>query len=118
VVYWRPPGVPRFVVVASLSWIAGPGLFVPLLALRVPSLPVWPLVAAIAAAGGCSVVLTTLPRRLRRGSQAGRLVAVFAGFVVPAIAMYPSLVWYAPASKGQVVGTRYAPRARTPRAGG
>src|SRR5215468_10934461 len=114
-VYWRTPRDPRLRVVASLSWIAGAGLVVALITVRAPSLPVWPLVAAIAAAGGCSVVLTTLPRRLRRGSQVGRLVAVFAGFVVPAIAMYPSLLSYATASKERLIATRYAPRAANQR---
>ena len=114
-VYWRTPRDPRLRVVASLSWIAGAGLVVALIAFRTPSLPVWPLIAAIAAAGSCSVVLTTLPRRLRRGSQVGRLVAVFAGFVVPAIAMYPSLLSYATASKERLIATRYAPRAANQR---
>src|SRR5215467_9262096 len=114
-VYWRTPSDPRLRVVASLSWIAGAGLVVALITVRAPSLPVWPLIAAIAAAGGCSVVLTTLPRRLRRGSQVGRLVAVFAGFVVPAIAMYPSLLSYATASKERLIATRYAPRAENQR---
>jgi signal transduction histidine kinase len=114
-VYWRTPREPRLGVVASLSWIAGAALAVAPLYLQVPSLPLAPLVAAIAAAGACSVVLTTLPHRLRRGSQAGRLVAVFAGFVVPAIAMYPSLLSYATASKEQLIATKYAPRAASQR---
>jgi len=110
-VYWRTPREPRLRVVASLSWIAGAALAVGLFYLRMPSLPLGPLVAAIGAAGACSVVLTALPHRLRRGSQAGRLVAVFAGFVVPAVAMYPSLLSYATASKEQLIATKYAPRA-------
>jgi signal transduction histidine kinase len=114
-IYWRTPREPRLRVVSLLSWVAGAALAVALLELRVPLLPTGPLIAAIAAAGACSVVLTALPRRLRRGSQAGRLVAVFAGFVVPAIAMYPSLLWYATAAKEQLIVTRYAPRAASQR---
>jgi signal transduction histidine kinase len=115
-VYWRTPRDPRLRVVALLSWVAGAALVVGLFYLRVPSpLPLAPLVAAIAASGACSVVLTALPHRLRRGSQWGRLVAVFAGFVVPAIAMYPSLLSYATASKEQLIATRYAPRAASQR---
>src|SRR5262249_30960766 len=108
-VYWRTPRDHRLRVVAVLSWIAGAAIVVGLFYLRDPSLlPLAPLVAAIAASGACSVVLTALPHRLRRGSQWGRLVAVFAGFVVPAIAMYPSLLSYATAGKEQLIATRYA----------
>jgi signal transduction histidine kinase len=115
-VYWRTPRDQRLRVVALISWVVGAALVVGLFYLRVPSpLPLAPLVAAIAAAGACSVVLTALPHRLRRGSQWGRLVAVFAGFVVPAIAMYPSLLSYATAGKEQLIATRYAPRAASQR---
>jgi signal transduction histidine kinase len=114
-IYWRTPRERRLRVVAALSWIAGAALAAGLLYLRVPSLPLGPLGIAIAASGGCAVVLTALPPRARRGSQTRQLVAVFAGFAVPAIAMYPSLLWYATASKEQLIATRYAPRAESQR---
>jgi signal transduction histidine kinase len=114
-VYWRTPREPRLRVVAALSWTIGAAVAVAVLDIRMPSLPVTALAVAIAAAGGCAVVLTTLPRRLQRGSQAARLVAVFAGFAVPALAMYPSLLSHATASKEQLIATRYAPRAASQR---
>jgi signal transduction histidine kinase len=114
-IYWRTPREPRLRVLAALSWIAGAALAAGLLYWRVPSLPLGPLGIAVAASGGCAVVLTALPRRARRGSQTRELVAVFAGFAVPAIAMYPSLLWYATASKEQLIAKKYAPRAASQR---
>jgi signal transduction histidine kinase len=114
-IYWRTPREPRLRVVAALGWIAGAVVAVGLISHWVPSLPLGPLGIAIAASGGCAVVLTALPRQARGGSQTRRLVAVFAGFAVPAIAMYPSLLSYATASKEQLIATRYAPRAASQR---
>src|SRR5258706_272680 len=114
-VYWRTPRELRLRLVASFAWLAGAAFAAALLNLRLSSLPLGPLSIALAAAGGCAVVLTALPRRARRRSHAGRLVALFAGFAVPAIAMYPSLLSYATASKERLIATRYAPRAASQR---
>jgi signal transduction histidine kinase len=114
-IYWRTPREPGLRVLAALSWIAGATLAAGLVSLRVPSLPLGPLAVAIAASGGCAVVLTALPRRARAGSQTRQLMTVFAGFAVPAIAMYPSLLSHATASKERLIATRYAPRAASQR---
>jgi signal transduction histidine kinase len=114
-VYWRTPSGLRLRAIAAVAWTGGAFLVAALLNLRFPALPLAPMSIAIAAAGGCAVVLAALSRRTRRGSQAGRLVALFVAFAGPSIAMYPSLLSYATSAKEQLIATRYAPRAASQR---
>jgi signal transduction histidine kinase len=75
------------------------------------TVPFLPLCAAIAAAGGCAAALGYYGHGFRRASQAVRLGAVFMALLVPALAIYPSLVAYAIDAKERLVAHTYGPEA-------
>src|SRR5262249_58554301 len=74
-----------------------------------------PLMIAIAASAACALAVGRLGRELRRSSQAARLAALFAALVVPALAMYPSLLAFAIDAKEQLVARTYGPEALSQR---
>jgi signal transduction histidine kinase len=97
--------------VAAAAWIAGVVVAVAFAQSNDPAPPVVPLLVAIAAAGAGSIAISTLRRRARRAPQAVRLVALFLALLVPALAMYPSLLAFTTASKERLIATDYAPLA-------
>jgi signal transduction histidine kinase len=89
------------------AWLAGVALAVGLLHGRDPGLPIPPLLAAIAAAGAGSIAISTIWRRTRRATQAARLWTLFLALLVPALAMYPSLLAFTIAAKERLVALDY-----------
>ena len=114
-VFWRTPRRWDRWATATLGWLAGALAAVGIMHARAVSTPLLPWGLSLAACGACAVALTRLSRRSRRASQAARLAALFAALVVPAIAMYPSLFFYATAAKEQLIATTYAPQATSQR---
>ena len=53
--------------------------------------------------------MSTLRRRARRAPQSVRLVALFLALLLPALAMYPSLLAFTTAAKERLIATQYAP---------
>src|SRR5262249_59179623 len=80
-----------------------------------PAVPVAPLFVAVAAAGGCALAFGRFGQVLRRSSQAARLGVLFAGLLLPAIAMYPSLFAFATSAKERLVAETYGPEALSQR---
>jgi signal transduction histidine kinase len=110
---WRLPHAfaPR---PAAVAWLTG--VVAAVLAVRSRgSVPLAPLGAALATAAVCAVALAELRRRSRRASQAALLGALFLALLVPALAMYPSLLAYATRTKEQLIATEYAPQALSQR---
>jgi signal transduction histidine kinase len=111
---WRTsPG--RLRRLAVLSWCLG--VVVGVWFVRSPAalVPPAPLLVAIAAAGACAAMLGRVRGRSRRVSQAARLGALFVALVVPAMAMYPSLVAFAIQAKERLIATEYGPQALSQR---
>ncbi|MEO8256612.1 MAG: ATP-binding protein [Acidobacteriota bacterium] len=100
---------------AAAAWIAGVVVAVALLPSDDPARPVAPLLVAVAAVGGGSIALSTLRRRARRAPQSARLVALFLALLVPALAIYPSMLTFTTAAKERLVATQYAPLAASQR---
>jgi signal transduction histidine kinase len=98
------------------AWLTGVALAVGLLHSRDPSLPIAPLLAAVAAAGAGSITLSTIWRWTRHATQPARLWALFLALLVPALAMYPSLFVYTIAAKERLIATDYGQRAARQRA--
>ena len=73
------------------------------------NVPIVPLATAVGVAGGCAAMIGSVERRLRRASQAARLFTFFLALLVPALAMYPSLVAYAIDAKQGLVADIYGP---------
>src|SRR5256885_10497325 len=58
-----------------------------------------------------AVLVGRVSGRLRRASQAARLMAFFLALLAPAVAMYPSLFAYATEAKELLVAGEYGPQA-------
>jgi len=93
---------------AITGWLAGAVAIVTFVASGW-DVPLVPLVLALLVAGACAAMIATVERRLRRASQAARLFTFFLALLVPALAMYPSLVAYAIDAKQALVAEVYGP---------
>ncbi len=100
---------------AAAAWIAGVAIAVALVSSKDPARPIAPLLVAVAAAGAGSIAMSTLRRRARRAPQSARLVALFLALLVPALAMYPSMLAFTTAAKERLIATQYAPLAASQR---
>ncbi|OLD19925.1 MAG: hypothetical protein AUJ01_05120 [Acidobacteria bacterium 13_1_40CM_3_65_5] len=107
----RPPRSRTWRAGAAVAWMAGVVLATFVLRLPGPPVPVGPLWIAMLAAGVSAIVLARIGSKLRRASQAARLVAVFLALLVPAVAMYPSLFAYATEAKELLIAGEYGPQA-------
>ena len=105
--------LPRLAV--SAGWAAGVGIsvvFAPAaLGLRAPDIPTAPILIAVGVAGLCCGVIAWMRGRARHASQAARLSALFLALLVPALALYPSLLALATAAKERLVANDFAPQA-------
>jgi signal transduction histidine kinase len=98
--------------VAALAWAAGAWLTTIALPLQGSPFPLVPTWIALGAAGTAAVVAGRVSSRLRRASQAARLIALFLALLAPAVAMYPSLFAFATEAKELLVAGEYGPQAR------
>jgi signal transduction histidine kinase len=97
--------------VALGGWVAGVAVGLVLLrAARVP-VPLGPLLIALGVAGACAAAIAQIRGHARRASQTARLTALFLALLVPALAMYPSLLAFATAAKERLVETEFGPEA-------
>jgi len=112
-VVWRTPR--GWQPLRALAWCAGGAIVAATLSTLTRAVPLLPTLLALAMAGLCAVALATVPRRVRRVSQAGRLVALFVALAAPSLAMYPSLFAFGTAGKEQIIESEYAPQALTQR---
>src|SRR5207248_2614363 len=95
----------------ATAWLAGAAAIANLAPLPGPRVPPVALWVAIGAAGALAVASSRLASRLRRASQAVRLVAFFMALLVPAIALYPSLFAFATEAKELLIAGEYGPQA-------
>jgi len=79
------------------------------------AVPAVPTLLAVAMTIVCALAVSTLARRIRRASQAGRLGVLFVVLAAPSLAMYPSLFAFGTAGKERIIETEYAPQALTQR---
>jgi len=114
---WRlPRGVLRRV--AALAWVLGVLVGVAAgraLGAPVPHVPPVPLLIALATAGAVAATLARVRPRARRASQAQRLCAGFLALLVPAAALYPSLLAFAIQAKEELIAREYGPQAASAR---
>ncbi|MGB7218480.1 MAG: ATP-binding protein [Vicinamibacterales bacterium] len=114
---WRMPrGVTRRV--AALAWILGVLVGVSAVGALGPPIahvPPVPLLIALATAGASAVLIARVGGRARRGSQALRFGAGFLALLVPAAAMYPSLLAYTIQRKEDLIAREYGPQAASAR---
>ena len=107
----RPPRTWRWRGLAVVGWVAGAWLAKTALPVRGSPIPAGPFWGALVTAGIAAVIVGRVSSRLRRASQASRLIAFFLALLAPAVAMYPSLFAYATEAKELLVAGEYGPQA-------
>jgi signal transduction histidine kinase len=73
--------------------------------------PLVPIAVAIVATIACAAALSRPRGAFRRASQTARLGLLYLAIVIPALALYPTLVTYVTAAKERVVAGTFAPEA-------
>ncbi|MGE5244651.1 MAG: ATP-binding protein [Betaproteobacteria bacterium] len=109
----RRPQTGSILLAAAAAWTAGAGVALAVSGPRRLPIPIEPLLVVLAAVGLSALAAASLVRRERRASQAARLGLMFLGLLVPAAAMYPSLVAFGTAAKERLVATQFGPEARS-----
>jgi signal transduction histidine kinase len=112
--FFRTPRSAQARLTATAGWVIGVGVVVAALG-AAWGLPVAPLSVAAGAAGVCAVALARVERKMRRASHAARLFAFFLALLIPALAVYPSLVAYAIDAKQRLVAQVYGPEVKSQR---
>jgi signal transduction histidine kinase len=112
-VRWRLPRTRPFRVAAAVGWLAGTIVGTALASLfwRQTAVPIAPLWVALVAAAMAAAALSRFAPRMHHMSQTTRLAVFFAALLVPAIAMYPSLLAHATAAKERLVSDQFGPQA-------
>jgi len=105
----------RWRIAKSGGWIAGVVIMTIAVNLTSTPVPVLPLWVAVAVAAAAAATVSRVSGRLRRTSQAARLLTVYAALLAPSIAMYPSVFAFAVEAKEQLVATDYGPQASNQR---
>ena len=100
---------PRLTV--SIAWAGGVVVAVLVLHARAPEMPVAPILIAVGVAGGCAGVIAWMRGQARRASQAARLSALFLALLLPALALYPSLLALAIGAKERLIANDFAQQA-------
>jgi signal transduction histidine kinase len=107
----RAPRAWPWRLTAAAGWTAGAGVASTIALSAGFTAPIGPLWIALVAAGACALALARVNGRMRRVSQTGRLAVFFLALVIPAIAMYPSLLAHATESKERLIATAFGPQA-------
>jgi signal transduction histidine kinase len=100
---------------AVLGWVIGVSAIADLLRRSPSPPPMLPMLIAVAASGGCAILVGYVRRRARRTSRAVRLSIAFLALLVPSLAMYPSLFALVIAAKERLVATEFGPQAASQR---
>jgi nitrogen fixation/metabolism regulation signal transduction histidine kinase len=95
----------------AAAWVGGAAAALAVARRVSGPVPIAPLTIALAAVGLCAAALTWPRGRVRRSSQAVRLVALFTALALPALAMYPLLHAFTTDAKDRLVAGEYSPAA-------
>jgi signal transduction histidine kinase len=109
---WTPWTFPE----AGRAWRwRGAGLWLlPAAVLLVPAVageraPLWPSLLVIGFAAASAWIISRYAPRVRRSSQATRLLLAFLSMVLPSLVLYPSLVDASQRARQRLIEARYAP---------
>jgi signal transduction histidine kinase len=114
-VVWRTRRAAQWRAIVAGSWLAGVIGAVAVLRSTASGVPLVPAAVAVLVAGASAVTVTSIRNRFRRASQSARIFTVFLALLVPAIAMYPSVLGFATEAKERLVATEYGPQAASQR---
>ena len=96
---------------AAGGWLAGAVVASAVGRVASAAVPIGPMWIALLTAGLCALSLARVNGRMRRISQTVRLSVFFLALLMPAIAMYPSLLAHATEAKERLIATTFGPQA-------
>jgi signal transduction histidine kinase len=114
-VVWRTRRATESRAAVAGSWLIGVIVAIALVRPSASQVPLVPAAVAVLVAGASAVTVTGIRSRFRRASQSARIFTVFLALLVPAIAMYPSVLGFAIDAKERLVATEYGPQAASQR---
>jgi len=114
-VVWRTRRTLEWRAALAGSWLIGAIVAIVLVRPSASGVPLVPAAVAVLVAGASAITVTSIRSRFRRASQSARIFTVFLALLVPAIAMYPSVLAFATDAKERLVATKYGPQATSQR---
>ncbi len=109
---WRTPRrLSRWHVLAALMWVLPTIAIAALSASRRWGTPGSAIVLGALACAGAALVAPRLTAWYRRTTVASRILALFMGFLLPALLIYPSVHFFTERSTRHLIATRYAAEA-------
>jgi hypothetical protein len=96
---------------AAGGWLAGAVVVSAFAQVTRAAVPIGPMWIALVVAGLCALALARVNGRMRRISQTVRLAVFFLALLMPAAAMYPSLLAHATEAKERLIATTFGPQA-------
>jgi signal transduction histidine kinase len=114
-VYWRLPRTRTIRLAGGASWAAGAAVIVAVISAAGGPQPIGALLVALAAVGLGAVAFGRARGRVRRASQAARLGFLYLAFLVPAVALYPTVHAFATEAKERTIAAALGPQAASQR---
>jgi signal transduction histidine kinase len=107
----RTPRAWMWRVTAAGGWFAGAFVALGAAGVAGPPVPAGPIWIALLISGACALALARVNGWMRRFSQTSRLAVFFLALVMPAVAMYPSLLAHATDAKERLIANTFGPQA-------
>ena len=114
--HWRTASTPRWRGLKAAGWVSGVAIAAAVLHGAFDAVSLLPLAVALIMAAALAVTVRRVSGRLRRSSQSARIVSGFVALLVPAVAMYPSVLAFGTETKERLIADEYGPQASSQRA--
>src|SRR5262249_3198124 len=112
---WRTINTWPWKALKTAGWLVGASVMMAAASPAAAAIPVSPMWVALAITGAFAATVRRVSGRLRRASQAARLVIGFLVLPAPGIALHPWILAFAPDTKERLIASEYGPQAASQR---
>ena len=110
---WRIRRVWRVdAVIAFLCWIVPAAILAGVSYARGWALPSLGLILSVVTCGAAALSASRVSAWFRHATVAGRILALFVGFLLPSLLLYPSVNFFTDRGVRNIIASRYAPEAQ------